>query len=118
MINLNDNFSLGNRLRELRQDRALSQEQVANIAEITAAYLGLVERGTKNITVHTLEKVCTALNVTLSEFFSTVKEHDKTIDEISNQILHQLNGKSESEKQAVLKMIKLVFSIQEMKKET
>lgn len=112
---MNNNFSLGDRLRELRQDRAMSQEQVANIAEITTAFLGQVERGTKNITVRTLEKVCNALNVTLPEFFSTVKERDKSIDDISSQILHQLNDKTDSEKQAILRMIKLVFSIQEMK---
>ena len=113
---MKENFSLGDRLRELRRSRALSQEQVAHIAEITTAYLGQVERGTKNITVHTLEKVCTALNVTLPEFFSTVKKQDKSIDEINNQILHQLHGRTESEKQAILRLIKLVFSIQEMKR--
>ena len=114
MINLKDNFSLGERLRNLRQNRGMSQEQVAHIADITPAYLGQVERGTKNITVHTLEKVCTALNISLSDFFSTAKERDKSIDEVSNQILHQLHDKSKSEKQAVLKMVKLVFSIKEM----
>jgi len=92
----------------------MSQEQVAHIADITPAYLGQVERGTKNITVDTLEKVCTALNITLADFFSTAKERDRSIDEVSNQILHQLHDKSKSEKQAILKMVKLVFSIKEM----
>jgi len=114
VINLKDNFSLGERLRNLRQSRGMSQEQVAHIADITPAYLGQVERGTKNITVHTLEKVCTALNITLADFFSTAKERDRSIDEVSNQILHQLHDKSKSEKQAILKMVKLVFSIKEM----
>jgi len=92
----------------------MSQEQVAHIADITSAYLGQVERGTKNITVHTLEKVCIALNITLSEFFSTANSSNNDIDEVSNQILHQLHDKSKSEKQAILKMIKLVFSMQDM----
>ena len=112
---MKENFSLGDRLRELRQSRSLSQEQVAYLAEITPAYLGQVERGTKNITVRTLEKVCNALNITLPEFFSTVKEQDKSIDEMSNQILYQVHGRTESEKQAILRLIKLVFSIKEMK---
>jgi len=114
VIILEDNFSLGKRLREFRQYRAMSQEQVAHIADITSAYLGQVERGTKNITVYTLGKVCTALNITLSEFFSTANANNNDMDEVSNQILHQLHGKSKSEKQAVLKMIKLVFSMQDM----
>jgi transcriptional regulator with XRE-family HTH domain len=115
VIILNENFSLGERLKDLRQSRALSQEQVANIADVTPAYLGQVERGKKNITVKTLDKVCTALNISLTDFFNTGKEKDKNVDEVSNQILHQLTGKSKSEKQAVLRLIKLVFSIKEMK---
>ena len=113
---MNDNFSfdVGERIRTFRQSRAMSQEQVAHIADITPAYLGQVERGSKNITVLTLEKVCHALNISLADFFSIAQAHDKGIDEISNQILHQLHNKSESEKQAVLKMVKLVFSIKEM----
>ena len=110
----NFSFDLGERLRELRQNRAMSQEQVAHIADITPAYLGQVERSTKNITVRTLEKVCNALNITLADFFCTAKEHDKIIDEISSQIIHQLHNKSKSEKQAVLRLVKLVFSIKEM----
>ena len=109
------NFSLGNRLRQLRTNRALSQEQVAHIAEITPAYLGQVERGVKNVTVYTLEKICRALNISLAEFFSVAcTDTEKDADEIAIQILHQLNGKSRDEKQAVLRLIKLVFTIQEM----
>jgi len=116
VIILKNNFSLGERLREFRQSRAMSQEQVAHVADITPAYLGQVERGTKNITVHTLEKVCHALNISLAEFFDTAKHnaHDGNMDEVSNQILHQLHGKTKSEKQAVLKLVKLVFQIKEM----
>jgi transcriptional regulator with XRE-family HTH domain len=93
----------------------MSQEQVAHIADITPAYLGQVERGTKNITVYTLEKICRALNVSLAEFFSIARLDAETeTDEVAAQILHQLNGKSKDEKQAVLRLIKLVFSMQKM----
>ena len=109
------NFSLGGRLRQLRNDRALSQEQVAHIADITPAYLGQVERGTKNVTVYTLDKICRALNISLAEFFSvTHLNAGKETDEVDAQILHQINGRSKAEKQAVLRLVKLVFSIQEM----
>ena len=92
----------------------MSQEQLAHTADITPAYLGQVERGTKNITVRTLEKVCTALDVNLAEFFSTDKRQENNTDEVSKQILHQLHNRTKEEKQAVLKMVKLVFAIKEM----
>jgi len=93
----------------------MSQEQVANIADITPAYFGQVERGLKNVTVNTLEKICVALNISLAEFFSPAKNNSAgKMDEVSKQILHQLNGKSTCEKQAILRLIKLVFQIQDM----
>ena len=92
----------------------MSQEQLALVADITPAYLGQVERGSKNVTAHTLDRICKALNISLTDFFDTGMKHDKNLDTISNQILHQLHGKSESEKQAILKMVKLVFSIKDM----
>lgn len=116
MINLKNNcsFDVGERLRELRLSKAMTQEQLAHTANITPAYLGQIERNQKKVTVRTLEKVCHALNVSMAEFFSTAKESDKTIDEVGNQILHQLHNKTEQEKQAILRMVKLVFQIKEM----
>lgn len=112
---MNENFSIGGRIREFRKGRALSQEQVANLAEITPAYMGQVERGEKNVTVYTLDKICAALNISLGEFFNPIEEPDKTIDEVSTQILHQLAHRTTEEKQAVLRLVKLVFQIQDMK---
>lgn len=37
---MDKNFSIGNRVRKLRNERNLSQEQLALTAEITTAYLG------------------------------------------------------------------------------
>ena len=105
-----ENFNLGNRLREIRTNKGLSQEQVANTANVTPAYFGQVERGVKNVTVHTLEKICNAMNVSLAEFFSPAQKDKTDIDDVSLQIINQLLNKSEFEKQKILKLVKLVFS--------
>jgi len=116
VIKMINNYSLGERLRELRKNIELSQEQLALKAGITPHYFGQVERGEKNVTVHTLAKICEALGISLADFFSGFEIKNPTgFDEISNQILYQLSGKSSDEKQAVLRMIKLVFSVQKMK---
>lgn len=63
------NFSVGQRIRELRKQNYLSQEQLALAAEITTAYLGQIERNEKNPTVAVVEKICGALGIGLAEFF-------------------------------------------------
>lgn len=111
---MKSNFSCGNRIRELRQERALSQERLALIAGITPTYLGLVERGKRNATVSTIEAICNALNISLAEFFSVADAPPPLEDDTSIQILHQLIGLNKSEKQIVLQIIKNIIQLRYM----
>jgi len=106
---MNNNFSLGSRLRELRKERLLSQEQLAHLANITPAYLGQVERDVKHVTVHTLKKVCDALCIPLSEFFNDAV--DNIDDPILNQIGFLLQNRSEEDRRTILKMVELACSL-------
>ena len=56
-------------LRKLRVARDLSQERLANEAELERRYIGGIERGEENPTVLTLEKLAKALGIHISEFF-------------------------------------------------
>lgn len=64
---------VGNRIRELRKTLGISQEKLAEIAGIDRTYLASVENGKRNISIVNLEKIIVALNVTISDFFSTFK---------------------------------------------
>jgi transcriptional regulator with XRE-family HTH domain len=61
---------IGNRIKELRNQRKLSQESLANIAEVDRTYMTSVENGRRNISIVTLEKIMNALGVTFTEFFN------------------------------------------------
>ncbi len=61
---------IGERIRELRLERGItSQETLADAALLHRTFIGRVERGETNVTVATLERICAALGVSLSEFF-------------------------------------------------
>lgn len=61
------NIKIGNKIREIRQEKGLSQEQLAEIAEVHRTYIGMVERAEKNITLISLEKISKALRVEIKE---------------------------------------------------
>ncbi|MGM1020405.1 MAG: helix-turn-helix domain-containing protein [Bacillota bacterium] len=60
---------IGVRIRQIRKSRGLTQEQLGERAELQSTYIGGVERGERNISIETLEKLIKALKMSPSEFF-------------------------------------------------
>jgi transcriptional regulator with XRE-family HTH domain len=57
----------GNRVRELRKKKGLSQEALALESGLDRSYVGGVERGERNISLENIEKLARALDVHPSE---------------------------------------------------
>ena len=60
---------VGFSIREIRGKKKLSQEQLANLADLHRAYVGQIERGEKNIGLRNLEKIAKALKVSIKDLF-------------------------------------------------
>jgi transcriptional regulator with XRE-family HTH domain len=60
-------------LRRLRQEKSVSQEELAHRAQVNRNYVGMVEREEYSVSVDTLEKLATALGVDPIEFLRTDK---------------------------------------------
>ncbi len=58
-------------MRELRLEKKLSQEALANNAEVDRTYINSVENGRRNISVELLEKILMALDVEFKKFFDS-----------------------------------------------
>lgn len=63
----------GERVRKERLKQNLSQEKLAEIAGLHRTYIGMIERGEKNITLANIEKIAKSLNVTIADLFQ--EEH-------------------------------------------
>jgi ribosome-binding protein aMBF1 (putative translation factor) len=59
----------GDRLRELRKAKGLSQEALALACDLDRSYIGSVERGERNISVVNIYKIAAALGVNARELF-------------------------------------------------
>lgn len=57
-----DYRKLGSRVREMRKKRGYTQEQLAERANISFAFIGHIERGTRKLSVATLLSLARALN--------------------------------------------------------
>jgi transcriptional regulator with XRE-family HTH domain len=59
----------GIKVRDLRKQRNLSQEELADKAGLHRTYIGMIERAEKNITLVNIEKIANALEVSIKDFF-------------------------------------------------
>jgi transcriptional regulator with XRE-family HTH domain len=57
----------GRKVRMEREKRNISQEKLGELAGIHRTYVGMIERGEKNITLLNIEKVASALDLTLKQ---------------------------------------------------
>jgi transcriptional regulator with XRE-family HTH domain len=57
----------GRKIRFEREKRNISQERLGEMAGIHRTYVGMIERGEKNITLLNIEKVASALDMTLKQ---------------------------------------------------
>ncbi len=62
--------AVGKRVKELRNKIGISQEELADIAQLDRTYITSVERGKRNISIVNVEKLAKALQVSLAEFFT------------------------------------------------
>ena len=107
------NYNIAKRLRELRLQAHLTQEQAAMAANITPAFLGQIERGEKNPTITTVEKLCGVFNMSLSEFFSNHKYESKG-DPITDQVVVLLSRCSEEEKTELFHLFKTALKLRNL----
>jgi len=62
---------IGKRIREIRESKKISQEKLAELANLDRTYISSVEKGKRNISIENIEKISKALDRTLQEFFSS-----------------------------------------------
>ena len=84
-------LAVGGTIQKLRERKGLTQDQVGEKTGINAKYISAIERGQKNLTVLTLEKLATALDVELFELLILplgLERDERTRKAIASLIKH------------------------------
>lgn len=61
---------VGLRIRHIREEKELSQKDLAYKADLDRSYIASVESGARNVSIVNVEKIAKALNVSLAYFFN------------------------------------------------
>ena len=67
-------IKFGQKVKELRLEKGLSQEAFAHLAELDRTYISSIEKGDRNVSITVIEKIATALDIEITKLFEWKKE--------------------------------------------
>lgn len=97
--------SVGQRIRNYRTRQKLSQEKLAELSGCHPTYIGQVERGEKNATIESIEKIAVALGVPLSKLFEKLDGTDTADCNIPLKCYEFLSAKSMAEQERLYRIL-------------
>lgn len=72
---------VGEQIRTIRKSKGLTQEELAEKSGLSLSYISDVERGTRNISLESLEKIINSLEIMPSEIFSFKEIGDSVLSD-------------------------------------
>ena len=80
---------LGEQIRYIRNQEHLSQEDLAEICDISASFMGHIERGTRKMSLETFVSIANALHVSTDYLlYSQLPNTDSVITSIIETVKH------------------------------
>lgn len=101
--------SFGIKLKNIRNQMKLSQEELAFQCNMQASHIGQLERGQKNPTLDTLIKISKGLKMPLTELLDFEIDIDKSESETVNKINAYLKKLTPKQQEQVLEIIKILI---------
>ena len=97
--------SVGQRIRNYRTQQGLSQEKLAELSGCHPTYIGQLERGEKNATLESIDKIATALNVSLSKLFEKLGGQEDGEKDIPLECYEFLSAKTKEEQEHLYRIL-------------
>jgi len=66
--------TIGKAIRQVREDRQLSQDQLASKAGLDRSYVSSIENGKRNVSIQNLSKIANSLGVSLTEIVQLAED--------------------------------------------
>ena len=98
--------AVGQRIRNYRTKKGLSQEKLAELSGCHPTYIGQLERGEKNATLESIERITAALGISLSKLFEKLGDQaDNGEKDIPLACYEFLSAKSKEEQEQLYKIL-------------
>lgn len=96
--------NIARKLKEVRLSKGLTQEYIADMADVNTSHISNIENNRVKISLSTLIHACNALNVTVDSILAD--EYNEPSSALEHEILHELQSCSLETQKQILKIIK------------
>ena len=93
---------VGQRIRNYRTQKGLSQDKLAELSGFHPTYIGQLERGEKNATLESIEKITFALQISLSTLFERIDDVSDDSRNIPLECYELIAAKTKGEQDKIL----------------
>lgn len=97
---------IGRKIKEIRIEKHLTQEYVANITDVNTSHISNIENNRVKVSLSTLVQICNALDTTVDYILS--EEYVSPASVLEQEILHELHSCTDTTKEQILKIIKVL----------
>lgn len=95
-MNTNIKKEIGQRIRSLRKRRGMTQEEMADNCGLHWTYIGGLERGERNPTLTTMQKIAGGLGISVQDLLDVPRESTIERDTREGRLLKMLRRKDEN----------------------
>ena len=101
------NFSsIGQRIREVRNDKHLTQEYLANATGVNVSHISNIETNKVKVSLTLLVQICNALDVTMDYLLQN--EYHNPTSTIEKELLNTIKGMKKEKQETLLRIAKVL----------
>lgn len=88
---------LGSKIRTLRKKQGLTQEKFAELCDVSASFVGHIERGTRKMSLETFERICRVLQCSADDLLGLRGVLQEEVSFIIDQLITELQKRRKKE---------------------
>lgn len=96
--------TIGNKLLAVRRRMGMTQMEVAEAAGLSDRTYADIERGSVNMRIETILRICNALHITPDEILT---EDNSSLSVRQNELIERLNACSQKERETALRLLEV-----------
>ena len=97
---------IGQRIKEIRTNKHLTQEYLANVTGVNTSHISNIETGKVKVSLTLLMGICNAMDITLDYLLENEYHHATTV--VENELLNTIKNLSKEQQELLLKIAKVL----------